>query len=342
MRVQASLSLVRGPAGEPRYVICLVEDVTERFHLQSRLRFHVDHDPLTGLATRAVLVEKLQLALDGGGGRRVGICAIDLDGFRGVNDTLGHEIGDNLLRAVAHRLTRDLGPDGHLVAHTGGDEFVVLAIDVDTLGLRALAGRALAAVAQPFDLGGHRVVVTATVGIVPGDGVGLADAGALLQAADTTLNRAKRHGRGGVAEFEPRMHRRAVSRFALAARMADALAAGEFSLEYQPLVRLADDVPVGAEALVRWNLPTGERIGPDRFVPVAEETGTHRPARPMGADPGMQAGHDLVSRPRRRRRAAAAVGQPRRPPESARPGSSPTSPLCSPKPGGLRRACRSS
>ena len=273
VRVQASLSLVRGPAGEPRYVICLVEDVTERFHLESRLRFHVDHDPLTGLATRAVLAEKLQLALDEAGGRRVGICAIDLDGFRGVNDTLGHEIGDALLRAVAHRLTRDLGPDGHLVAHTGGDEFVVLAIDVDTVGLRALAGRALAAVAQPFDLGGHRVVVTATVGIVPGDGIGLADAGALLQAADTTLNRAKRHGRGGVAEFEPRMHRRAVSRFALAARMADALADGEFSLEYQPLVRLADDKPVGAEALVRWNLPTGERIGPDRFVPVAEETG---------------------------------------------------------------------
>jgi diguanylate cyclase (GGDEF)-like protein/PAS domain S-box-containing protein len=273
VRVQASLSLVRGPAGEPRYVICLVEDVTERFRLQSRLRFHADHDPLTGLATRAVLADRLQLALDEPGRRPVGICAIDLDGFRGVNDTLGHEIGDDLLRAVAGRLIHDLGAEGHLVARAGGDEFVILAVDVDTVALRALAGRALAAVAQPFELGGHRVVVTATVGIVPGDGLGLPDAGALLQAADTTLNRAKRHGRGGVAEFEPRLHRRAVSRFALAARMADALAAGEFSLEYQPLIRLADDVPVGVEALVRWNLPTGERIGPDRFVPVAEETG---------------------------------------------------------------------
>ncbi len=273
VRVQASLSLVRGPSGEPRYVICLVEDVTERFRLQSRLRFHADHDPLTGLATRAILAEKLQFALDESGGRRVGLCAIDIDGFRGVNDTLGHDIGDDLLRAVAGRLTEDLGPDGHLVARAGGDEFVVLAVDVDVVALRALAGRALAAVARPFDLGGHRVVVTATIGIVPGNGLGLPDAGALLQAADTTLNRAKRHGRGGVAEFEPRLHRRAVSRFALAARMADALAAGEFSLEYQPLVRLADLVPVGVEALVRWNLPTGEKIGPDRFVPVAEETG---------------------------------------------------------------------
>ena len=273
VRVQASLSLVRGPSGEPRYVICLVEDVTERFRLQSRLRFHADHDPLTGLATRAVLADRLQLALDQPGARPVGICAIDLDGFRGVNDTLGHDIGDDLLRAVAGRLTHDLGSEGHLVARAGGDEFVVLALDVDTVALRALAGRALAAVAQPFELGGHRVVVTATVGIVPGNGRGLSDAGALLQAADTTLNRAKRHGRGGVAEFEPRQHRRAVGRFALAARMADALAAGEFSLEYQPLVRLADDVPVGVEALVRWDLPTGERIGPDRFVPVAEETG---------------------------------------------------------------------
>jgi diguanylate cyclase (GGDEF)-like protein/PAS domain S-box-containing protein len=273
VRVQASLSLVRGPAGEPRYVICLVEDVTERFRLQSRLRFHADHDPLTGLPTRAVLAERLQAALDEPGGRPVGICAVDLDGFRGVNDTLGHETGDDLLRAVAERLSRDLGAEGHLVARAGGDEFVVLAVDVDVVALRALAGRALAAVAQPFDLGGHRVVVTATVGIVPGDARGLTDAGALLQAADTTLNRAKRQGRGGVAEFEPRLHRRAVSRFALAARMADALAAGEFALEYQPLVRLADGVNVGVEALVRWDLPTGERIGPDRFVPVAEETG---------------------------------------------------------------------
>ncbi len=273
VRVQASLSLVRGPAGEPRYVICLVEDVTERFRLQSRLRFHADHDPLTGLATRAVLADRLQLALDEPGRRPVGVCAIDIDGFRGVNDTLGHDIGDELLRAVAGRLRHDLGAEGHLVARAGGDEFVVLAVDVDKVALRALAGRVLAAVAQPFELGGHRVVVTATVGIVPGDGLGLPDAGALLQAADTTLNRAKRHGRGGVAEFEPRLHRRAVSRFALAARMADALAAGEFALEYQPLVRLADSVTVGVEALVRWNLPTGERIGPDRFVPVAEETG---------------------------------------------------------------------
>ena len=271
--MQASLSLVRGPAGEPRYVICLVEDVTERFRLQSRLRFHADHDPLTGLATRAVLADRLQLALDEPGRRPVGVCAIDIDGFRGVNDTLGHDIGDELLRAVAGRLRHDLGAEGHLVARAGGDEFVVLAVDVDKVALRALAGRVLAAVAQPFELGGHRVVVTATVGIVPGDGLGLPDAGALLQAADTTLNRAKRHGRGGVAEFEPRLHRRAVSRFALAARMADALAAGEFALEYQPLVRLADSVTVGVEALVRWNLPTGERIGPDRFVPVAEETG---------------------------------------------------------------------
>ncbi len=273
VRVQASLSLVRGPAGEPRYVICLVEDVTERYRLQSRLRFHADHDPLTGLATRAVLAEQLQMALDDRHGPSVGICALDLDGFRGVNDTLGHDVGDELLRAVACRLSEELTPDGHLVARVGGDEFVVLAVDVDDVRLRAIAGRALAAVARPFELGGHRVVVTATVGIVPGDGIGLADAGALLQAADTTLNRAKRHGRGGVAEFEPRLHRRAVSRFALAARMADALEAGEFSLEYQPLVRLADGALTGVEALARWDLPDGERIGPDRFVPVAEETG---------------------------------------------------------------------
>jgi predicted signal transduction protein with EAL and GGDEF domain len=183
------------------------------------------------------------------------------------------------------------------VARAGGDEFVVLAVDVDVVALRALAGRALAAVAQPFDLGGHRVVVTATVGIVPGDARGLADAGALLQAADTTLNRAKRQGRGGVAEFEPRLHRRAVSRFALAARMADALAAGEFALEYQPLVRLADGVTVGVEALVRWDLPTG---GADRARPLragGRGDRAHRPAGPVGAHAGVPPGEGVVRGP---------------------------------------------
>ena len=245
----------------------------ERFRLPSSLRSPADHDPLTGLPTRAVLAQRLQDALERHDKPSVGVATLDLDGFQGVNDTLGHPVGDKLLQAVAQRLTDELRPEGHLVARTGGDEFVLLAVDVDEVGLRAVAGRALGAIARPFTVDGHRIVVTATVGIVPGNGTGLADAGALLQAADTTLTRAKRHGRGGVAEFDPKLHRRAVSRFALAARMADALAAGEFVLEYQPLVRLADRAVVGVEALVRWNLPTGERVGPDRFVPIAEETG---------------------------------------------------------------------
>ena len=290
-----------------------------------------------------MLADRLQLALDEPGRRPVGICAIDLDGFRGVNDTLGHEIGDELLRAVAGRLIHDLGAEGHLVAGAGGDEFVILAIDVDTVALRALAGRALAAVAQPFELGGHRVVVTATVGIVPGDGLGLPDAGALLQAADTTLNRAKRHGRGGVAEFEPRLHRRAVSRFALAARMADALAAGEFALEYQPLIRLADNVPVGVEALVRWDLPTGERIGPIGSCRSPRRPGTSfRSAggcsrrRAGRRRPGPQVATATTTR------AAAAVGEPRRPPDPRTGDRRRHRRTCWPRPGGLRRACRSS
>jgi diguanylate cyclase (GGDEF)-like protein len=245
----------------------------ERFRLQPGIRSPTDHDPLTGLPTRAVLALRLQDTLERRDRPTVGVATLDLDGFQGVNDTLGHHVGDKLLQDVAQRLTDELRPDGHLVARTGGDEFVLLAIGVDEVGLRAVAGRALGAIARPFTIDGHRIVVTATVGIVPGDGTGLADAGALLQAADTTLTRAKRHGRGGVAEFDPKLHRRAVSRFALAARMADALADGEFVLEYQPLVRLADRAVVGVEALVRWDLPTGERIQPDRFVPIAEETG---------------------------------------------------------------------
>jgi diguanylate cyclase (GGDEF)-like protein/PAS domain S-box-containing protein len=290
------LSLVRAPDGAPLYIVAMIADVTERHRLETSLRHQAQHDPLTGLPNRTLFFERLDTALDAG--RHVGVCYLDLDGFKAVNDTLGHDVGDQVLQTVAHRLDAeiggheingaergDIGSGGHLVARLSGDEFVVL-VDSGSAGgaddsaddsadhaeLLRVGERALDAVRRPVLVGPHRIVVSASVGVAArGDGgSGSAD---LMKAADTTLQWAKKDGRNRMARFDAERHRAAVARFELSARMPGALEAGEFVVDYQPLVRLADERVVGVEALVRWQQPDGDRVGPDVFIPVAEETG---------------------------------------------------------------------
>ncbi len=268
------LSLVRDVDGTPRFAVAMVEDITERRRLVDRLRHQAQHDPLTGLPNRSLFFERLETAL-AAPDRALGVCYLDLDGFKAVNDTLGHDLGDRLLQAVADRLGAELSP--HLVARMGGDEFVVLVEQPEhpeALGaeLSRCAQTALAAVRRPIRLGSHSLVVSASVGVVQRSNVG-AGAAELMKAADTTLYWAKKDGRNRLALFDADRHHRDVGRFALSARMPEALARGEFTVAYQPLVRLADFSVVGVEALVRWDLPSGKRIGPDRFIPLAEETG---------------------------------------------------------------------
>jgi diguanylate cyclase (GGDEF)-like protein len=279
------LSLVRDARGRPQYILAMAEDITERHRLQLRLQHDALHDPLTGLPNRTLFFARLADALAAGTG--TGVCYLDLDGFKAVNDTLGHDRGDALLQVVSGRLVAALGA-GHLVARMGGDEFVVLVdpapggtdrdADPDRTGpgdpaaqLRAVAETALEAVRRPVRLGGAEVTVTASIGVVEG-GAG-ADAGELMKAADTTLYWAKAGGGDRCAVFDEQRHRRDVDRFALSARMPEALARGEFDLEYQPLVRLGDRRMIGVEALVRWTLPDGRRLDPAMFVPLAEDTG---------------------------------------------------------------------
>jgi diguanylate cyclase (GGDEF)-like protein/PAS domain S-box-containing protein len=275
------LSLVRAPDGAPRFVVAMVADDTERHRLETSLRHQALHDPLTGLPNRTLFFERLEAALDAG--RRVGVCYLDLDDLKAVNDTLGHEVGDQVLQAVAHRLATEIGEDGgvgagrSLVARMAGDEFVVLVEGPEAEPLR-VAERALDVVRRPVVSGPHRIVVSASIGVVEradsGSGKGeLVGAADLMRAADTTLQWAKQDGRNRVAEFDAERHRAAVARFELSARLPEALDAGEFVVEYQPLVRLSDQRLVGVEALVRWQPPGGDRIGPDAFIPVAEETG---------------------------------------------------------------------
>ncbi|MGI9001537.1 MAG: putative bifunctional diguanylate cyclase/phosphodiesterase [Pseudonocardia sp.] len=278
------LSLIRDPDGEPLYIVGMLEDITERLRLQTRLRHQAQHDPLTGLPNRTLFFERLGTALEAGTAA-LGVCYLDLDGFKAINDTLGHELGDELLRIVAQRLTTELGPDGHLVARMGGDEFVILVDDLDdgTDGadgadtgrrdeLRRVAQRALDTVRHPVVLGNHQIIISASIGVVA-RGDGGREATELMKAADTTLYWAKNDGRDRYALFDSDRHRTDVNRYELSARMPEALARGEFVLDYQPLVRLTDQRVIGVEALVRWALPTGERLGPSKFIPLAEETG---------------------------------------------------------------------
>jgi diguanylate cyclase (GGDEF)-like protein/PAS domain S-box-containing protein len=276
------LSLIRDADGEPRYLVGMVEDITEQHRLQTRLRHQALHDPLTGLPNRTLFFEQLDAALNADV-PGLGVCYLDLDGFKAVNDTLGHDVGDELLQTVARRLESELGRDGHLVARMGGDEFVVLVEAKDQDGpdydaeafreeLRRIAWCALDTVRRPIRLGSNRIQVSASVGVVE-RGDGGSGSAELMKAADTTLYWAKNDGRDRFALFDADRHRNDVHRFALSARMPDALANGEFGVEYQPLVRLSDQRLVGVEALVRWQLPDGQRLGPDHFIPVAEETG---------------------------------------------------------------------
>ena len=246
-----------------------MENITERHRLQTRLRHQALHDPLTGLPNRTLFFERLDAALLAGTGP--GVCYLDLDGFTEVNDTLGHDKGDALLRIVARHLTEALG-GRHLVARMGGDEFVVLVErDADADTLRRVAQAVLGAVRRPLWLDDHEVSVSASIGVVRAGGG--QDAAELMKTADTALYWAKADGRNRYAVFDEARHRSDVDRFAVAARMPEALARGEFSLVYQPLVQLADRTAVGLEALVRWTLPDGRRLDPGRFVPLAEDSG---------------------------------------------------------------------
>jgi diguanylate cyclase (GGDEF)-like protein/PAS domain S-box-containing protein len=269
-----TVSLVRDKAGTPVYQVALLEDVSERHRLQARLEHQAYHDPLTRLPNRALVSDRLTRVFAGSAGqRRIGLCYLDLDGFKMVNDSLGHDVGDQLLTAVACRLADCCGP-GQLVARMGGDEFVILIEDSPGEdAVVALAEDILAALAAPIRLGDHELTVTASIGIVERPVTGTSPA-ELVQAADITLSWAKADGKSRYAMFDQRRNAGAVARFTLAATMPTAVDRGEFLVDYQPLVALADGSLHGVEALVRWRHPTYGLLGPEQFVGLAEETGS--------------------------------------------------------------------
>jgi diguanylate cyclase (GGDEF)-like protein/PAS domain S-box-containing protein len=263
------VSLLRGQDGAPEYMVAMMEDTTEQHELHARLRHQALHDPLTRLPNRTLFFERLDLALRG---HRVGLCYLDLDGFKAINDTLGHDIGDGLLKTIGDRLAARLGAE-HLVARMGGDEFVVLVEEcTSSEQVITVAQAALAAVREPLQLDTQSITISASVGVV--DVIAAQTTAAeLMKAADTTLYWAKSEGRNRWALFDPDRHAREVTRYALSTSLPAALERGELFIEYQPLVRLRDEMLTGVEALVRWQHPTLGRLGPDEFIGLAEETG---------------------------------------------------------------------
>ncbi|WP_455353597.1 putative bifunctional diguanylate cyclase/phosphodiesterase [Streptomyces sp. SYSU K217416] len=273
------------PVPDSRNVLMSVADVSDRRDLQARLRHLQMHDPVTRLPNRALFFERLSTALESssygsGGTGRIGLCYLDLDGFKAVNDTLGHRVGDRLLTAVASRLSQCADQSGfgrsggHLVARLGGDEFALLVEDsTGTEQLADLAKSVLAALQKPFDLAGQRLSVSASIGVVERAAAGTSATG-LMQAADTTLYWAKADGKARWTLFDPERNAHRMTRQALSSTLRPAVERGEFALEYQPLVDLESGAVRGVEALVRWNHPQFGTLAPNRFIGIAEEDGS--------------------------------------------------------------------
>ena len=231
------------------------------------------HDSLTGLHNRASMTDALEHAVSRArrSGETLALFFIDLDGFKSVNDTLGHATGDQLLREIAQRL-RARVRQSDLVARLGGDEFVVMVETVfDRLGLQLLASKILAAVAEPMLLQGHEVSVTASIGIsvFPDDGN---DVSTLLANADMAMYRAKALGHNRATDYSADLGESVVERFEIEKGLRDGLRNNEFHLYYQPKIEFSSGKLLGVEALIRWHHPTLGVLGPDRFIPVAESS----------------------------------------------------------------------
>jgi diguanylate cyclase (GGDEF)-like protein/PAS domain S-box-containing protein len=250
-------------------------DVTDRVALEEQLTRRAFHDGLSGLANRALFVDRLEHALYAGSPQdeRLAVLFIDLDNFRNVNDSLGHPAGDELLRVCARRLTERLAA-GDTAARLGGDEFAIL---LESCAGPEAAGQMarylLDALAEPVELHGRRMVVSASAGVALVTRREQPPAEEVLRNADIALYRAKDAGAGQYRLYEERMHAALLRRLELEAELRRAIAAGQFVLQYQPIVEADGETISGAEALVRWEHPEKGTIGPLQFIAVAEQAG---------------------------------------------------------------------
>jgi diguanylate cyclase (GGDEF)-like protein len=249
------------------------EDVTERRRAEKQIAHMARHDSLTDLPNRTLLRERLSQALAGvNRGEHLAVLYLDLDHFKTVNDTLGHHVGDELLKTVAGRL-RNSVREVDTVARVGGDEFAIIQAGTGQPADAAILARRICdAIKAPYNLQGHAVVLDTSIGIAlaPNDAT---EPDELLKAADMALYGAKADGRGTFRFFETAMDARVKSRRSLERALREALRNGEFEVHYQPLVNLKDRRVTCCEALLRWTHPERGKVPPAEFIPVAEEIG---------------------------------------------------------------------
>jgi diguanylate cyclase (GGDEF)-like protein len=252
----------------------LQKEMADREELQAKSQYLAYHDSLTGLGNRLLFKEQLDEALKDieASSKPLAVLFVDLDGFKAVNDTLGHSIGDELLKSVAVNIRNLLGPSDR-IARLGGDEFAILQVASEQPAASiALAERIIVSTAHPHDIEGHHVTVGASVGIAVA-GSRETNSEDVLKSADLAMYSAKADGRGTYRMFDPEMDTIVQMRRALETDMRTALAEGEFTLAYQPLVNLRTKQVTAFEALLRWNHQERGAIAPGEFIPIAEETG---------------------------------------------------------------------
>ncbi len=268
-----TINRIDDDAGRPVHYASVFHDITESRRKDERIQHLAFHDALTGLPNRALLMDRLQHALARARreGRRLSVTFVDLDRFKAINDSLGHDVGDLLLQEVAQRICGRLRAMD-TVARMGGDEFVVMMEDLAEIeDCAILAAQLIAAIARPMDLRGHRVEVGASMGIAffPEDGD---DPLTLMKNADMAMYAAKAAGRNTYRFFQAEMQDQAVRRLDTEMDLRTAIAQGGLELHYQPKVDLADGKVRGVEALVRWHHPVSGLLSPAEFVPLAEES----------------------------------------------------------------------
>lgn len=266
-----SVSLVRDAHGQPEFQVAVMEDITEQHRLQEQLLHEATHDSLTGLPNRALFLQHLDTAIAHPRPEaRIAVLFLDLDGFKFVNDSRGHIVGDRVLIAVAERLAGTADKHGAFLARLAGDEFVVLLTGRGGR-LHQLADDLVAALDSPVQLDDRQSVqVQASIGVVE---LPMVDSSAdeLLRAADLALHAAKADGRGRVVAHDPNRTAHQLTSFTIAMDLPGVVERGELDLAYQPLVRLADGGLHSVEALLRWNHPRLGELSPNLFIPLAEE-----------------------------------------------------------------------
>ncbi|HTC54204.1 MAG TPA: EAL domain-containing protein [Steroidobacteraceae bacterium] len=272
--VKISCAARRDANGKLLYDISVVEDITPQKAAEARIQYLATHDALTGLPNRVLFTETLARSIEAAraGDRQCALIFIDLDRFKIVNDSLGHDAGDQLLKEVAQRIRRSVGPSD-VTARFGGDEFVVLLGQVsDRAVAAAAAGRILSALQDPVRIMNYDCRVTASIGIAmfPGDA---AEAATLMKHADMAMYLAKEEGKNNCQFYSSVSAPMSVERIVLETHLVNALQRNEFSLQYQPKIAIATGRICGVEALLRWRNPQLGRVPPSAFIPVAEDTG---------------------------------------------------------------------